>query len=96
MSVSFYIRIIDESPPTLFAAVFYIYRILTPSHSIYYDVPTPVTEREKQIYAELMKKIGFYEVIEQLIELEKRFNPEANREELLAKVNLDWELDIRQ
>jgi len=69
---------------------------LTPSHSIYYDVPTPVTEREKQIYAELLKKIGFYEVIEQLIELEKRFNPNGNREEWLEQLNLEWDLDIKQ
>lgn len=80
-------------PPTLVAAKFYIYRTLTPAHSVYRSVPPPETDDEKRNYEELMKKVGFFEVIEQLVELERDFEPEANREEILEKINQAWDED---
>lgn len=81
-------------PPTLVAAKFYIYRTLTPAHSAYRSVPHPETDDEKRNYEELMKKVGFFEVIEQLVELERDFEPKANREEILEKINQAWDQDI--
>ena len=78
-------------PPTLVAAIFYLYKLLTPSHSVYSPPPTPATEHEENIYNGLMEKIGLFEVIEQLVELEKEFEPGASREELLDRVNLAWD-----
>jgi len=83
-------------PPTLVAAKFYIYRTLTPAHSVYRSVPPPETDDEKRNYEELMKKVGFFEVIEQLVELERDFEQKANREEILEKINQAWDQDINQ
>jgi hypothetical protein len=82
-------------PPILVASKFYIYKILVPSHSVYPDTPDPANENEKKLYDELLNKVGFFEVIEQLIELESEFEPTATREELLEIINSEWNVDIR-
>jgi hypothetical protein len=80
-------------PPTLAAAIFFINRrfghivSLTPP-------PPPATQRERELYEQLRKKIGFFEVVEQLIRFEREINPNASREEVLEKINRDWDLDI--
>jgi len=44
-----------------------------------------------------MEKIGFLEVIEQLVELEREIAPTGtSREELLFRVNLEWDKDTRR
>lgn len=83
-------------PPTLVATLFYLYKTLTPSHSVYSPVPTPLTDREKKAYEELLGKAGSFEVVEQLVGLEKEFNPGISRVELLEKINRDWDNDIKQ
>lgn len=83
-----------QVPPTLVAAKFYIYKILTPAHSVYSRVPPPETDREREIYTDLIKKIGFFEVVEQLVELERVSEPLANREEILDKINAAWDKEI--
>ena len=83
-------------PPTLVASLFYLYKKLNPSHSVYSEVPKPATDREKILYEELLDKIGFFEVIEQLIEMEKEFHPISSREELLEIINQEWDKDIKQ
>lgn len=83
-------------PPTLVATLFYLYKTLTPSHSIYSPVPVPSTDREKRAYDELLKRIGSFEVIEQLVELEKEFELSVSRVELLEKIARDWDYDIKQ
>jgi hypothetical protein len=83
-------------PPTLVAARFYIYKLLAPSHSVYSKVPPAENEREKEIYDDLIKKVGFFEVIEQLVELEREFTPTASREEILKKINFEWDQEISQ
>lgn len=82
--------------PTLIAQNFYLTRILAPAHYIYPAPPEPKTEREKSIYAELLNKVGFSAIIEQLEALEKRFSPIATREELLDRINKAWDEDIKQ
>jgi tetratricopeptide (TPR) repeat protein len=83
-------------PPTLVATLFYLYKTLTPSHSVYSPIPTPITDRERKAYEELLKRIGSFEVIEQLVDLEKEFEPGASRVELLEKIARDWDYDIKQ
>ena len=83
-------------PPTLVAAIFYVYKTITASHSVYSPVPPPETDREKEIYAELLEKIRFFEVIEQLVALAQEFEPTANREEILEKINLEWDRDLNR
>lgn len=83
-------------PPTLVASLFYLYKTLAPSHSVYSEIPEPTTDKEKTIYEELLKKIGFFEVIEQLVALERASNPAATREELLEIINLAWDKDIKE
>ena len=80
-------------PPTLVAAIHYMRRNF--GHYISYPrPPSPHTPREDELYEELLKKIGFFEVIEQLINLEREYEPEASREKLLEKIDRDWDLDI--
>ena len=86
----------QKIPPTLVASLFYLYKTLAPSHSVYSQTPEPATGKEKTIYEELLKKIGFFEVIEQLVALEQAFNPMATREELLEIINLEWDKDIKE
>jgi tetratricopeptide (TPR) repeat protein len=81
--------------PTLVAAIFYLYKTITPAHSVYCKVPPPETSREKEIYDELIKKIGFFEVIEQLVDLEREFGSEASREKILEKINLAWDNEVK-
>ena len=81
-------------PPTLVASIFYTYKMLIPSHSVYPPVPEPETKRERKLYNELLAKVGFFEVIEQLIELENEYQPTATREELLQTINDEWDKDI--
>ena len=83
-------------PPTLVATLFYLYKNLAPSHSVYSEVPKPATDREKMLYEELLNKIGFFEVIEQLIAMEQEFNLAASREELLEIINREWDKDVKQ
>lgn len=83
-------------PPTLVATIFYIYKILIPSHSVYRTIPTPATVREKTAYEELLRRVGSFEVIEQLVEMEQEFLPQASRQELLEKIIRDWDLDIKR
>ena len=83
-------------PPTLVAAIFYIYKTLAPSHSVYRSVPSPETDEEKRIYKELIEKIGFFEVIEQLVDIERDFEPTASREEILEKINEEWDKDVNR
>jgi tetratricopeptide (TPR) repeat protein len=83
-------------PYTLVAAIFYLYKMITPSHSAYRTVPTPATDREKEVYDTILKKVVFFEVIEQLVELEKESTPTASREELLERINLEWDEEISQ
>ena len=81
-------------PPTLVASIFYTYKMLAPSHSVYSAVPEPETRKEKKLYNELLAKVGFFEVIEQLVELERERQPTATREELLQTINEEWDKDI--
>jgi hypothetical protein len=83
-------------PPTLVASLFYLYKALIPSHSVYKIIPKPSTDEEKKIYEELFRKIGFFEIIEQLLELEKEYNPTASREKLLNIINQEWDKDVGQ
>jgi len=83
-------------PPTLVATSFYVYKILMPSHSVYRRVPDPQTDRERKIYEELLNKVGFFEIIEQLVALEREFTPTTTREELLDRVNNEWDEDVKQ
>jgi len=83
-------------PYMLVASKFYIYKLLVPSHSVYSKVPPPETSKEKEIYDNLIKKVRFFEVIEQLIELERELTPTASREDLLERVNLTWDQEINQ
>jgi hypothetical protein len=78
------------------ATIFYIYKILIPSHSVYRTIPTPATVREKTAYEELLRRVGSFEVIEQLVEMEQEFLPQASRQELLEKIIRDWDLDIKR
>ncbi len=82
--------------PTLIAQIFYLTKILMPAHYIYPAPPEPKTEREKSIYAELLNKVGFSAIIEQLEALGKRFSPTATREELLERINNEWDEDVKQ
>ena len=82
-------------PPTLVAAIFYTYKTITPAHSVYSKVPNPETAREKEVYDNLIKKVGFFEVIEQLVELEREFEPAASREEILEIINHAWDQETR-
>ena len=83
-------------PPTLVASLFYLYKKLYPSHSVYSEEPKPSTDREKILYEELLGKIGFFEVIEQLITMEQEFHPISSREELLEIINREWDNDIKR
>jgi len=80
--------------PTIVAKDFYIYKILMPAHSVYSRVPDPKTEREKRIYNELINKVGFFEIIEKLEAFEREFSPTVTREELLDRINTEWERDV--
>lgn len=82
--------------PTLIARNFYLTKILTPAHYIYPAPPEPKTERENSIYTELLNKVGFSAIIEQLEALERRFSPTATREELLERINNEWDEDVKQ
>ena len=86
----------QKIPPTLVAALFYLYRTITPAHSVYRTVPPPKTRREQEIYETLRAKIGFFEVIEQLVDLQRECEPTASREEILEKINLAWDKDLNQ
>jgi hypothetical protein len=81
-------------PYTLVASRFYIYKLLAPSHSAYRTIPSPETSKEKEIYDDLIIKIGFFEVIEQLVELEQTLDPTASRETLLEKINFTWDNEV--
>ena len=80
-------------PPTLVAALFFIRsefgRFVPPP-----PAPAPATQREGELYEVLLRKIGFFEVVEQLIGLEFEKSPNSSREEALEKINSDWDLDI--
>jgi hypothetical protein len=84
----------ERMPVTLVAAAFYLYKTITPSHSVYRKVPPPKTRTEKVVYDELLNKVGFFEVIEQLVELERDVEPNTSREELLIKINHDWDKEV--
>lgn len=83
-------------PPTLVATIFFLYKTITPSHSVYSKVPPPETAREKEVYDDLIKKVGFFEVVEQLVELEREFEPAASREEILEIINHAWDQETRR
>jgi hypothetical protein len=83
-------------PPTLVAAIFYVYKTIAASHSVYSKVPPPETDREKEIYEELLEKVRFFEVVEQLVALEQEFTPMASREEMLKKINQEWDREINR
>lgn len=88
-------------PPTLIAAIAYLYQIIRPSHNITRSTPPPETEREEQLNQELQNKIGecngipLYNVLMQLIDLERRFYPDATQETILEHINHEWDLDIK-
>lgn len=82
--------------PTLIAKSFYAYKILRPSHSLYIKVSDPKTERERKIYEELLAKVGFFEIIEQLVALKQETSPTATREEFLERINNEWDEDVKQ
>jgi len=84
----------ERIPATLVAAIFYLYKTITPSHSVYPKIPSPKTRVEKVMYDQLLRKVGFFEVIEQLIELEREVEPDTSREELLVKINNDWDIEV--
>jgi hypothetical protein len=84
----------ERIPVTLVAAIFYLYKTITPSHSVYRKVPSPKTRTEKVVYDELLNKVGFFEVIEQLVELERDVEPNTSWEELLIKINHDWDKEV--
>lgn len=86
----------ERIPVTLVAAIFYLYKTITPSHSVYRKVIPPKTRIEKVVYDELLNKVGFYEVVEQLVELERDFEPDIIREELLIKINSEWDNEVKQ
>ncbi|HLO18309.1 MAG TPA: hypothetical protein VK206_25985 [Anaerolineales bacterium] len=80
-------------PPTLVAAISYLNRgmarfVSPPPSNI------PPTQRERELYDQLMKKIDDYSAVERLIRLEQERNPSASREEILQKLNKDWDDDI--
>ena len=80
-------------PPTLVSAMYFI---LLKFGRLVPHPPPPAfaTPRENELHQQLLRKIVFSEVIEQLIQLEREFDPEASREKLLEKLNRDWDLDI--
>lgn len=80
-------------PPTLVAAMYFL--LLKFGRLVPHPPPaTFATPRENELHQQLLRKIVFSEVIEQLIQLEREFEPEAGREKLLEKINRDWDLDI--
>jgi hypothetical protein len=78
-------------PPTLVAAMYFI---LLKFGRIIQHPPLPAPQAENELYQQLLRKIGFSDVIEQLIQLEREFDPDASREKLLEKINSDWDLDM--
>lgn len=85
----------ERIQPTMVAQVVYLSKIIRPAHSVYPRVPDPKTEHEKKVYEELLKKVGFFEIITQLEDLEQKFFPHATREELLDRINEEWDRDAK-
>lgn len=83
-------------PLTLIAKSFYAYKIKIPSHSVYSKVPDPKTERERKLYDEILRKVGFFEIIERFVALKQESSPHATREELLERINNEWDEDVKQ
>ena len=83
-----------DIPPTLVAAISYISRIITPAHIVYRKVPHPKTQREQEIYANLLAKVTFFEVIEKLVAIREENGPEFSREEILEKIDQEWDLEV--
>jgi tetratricopeptide (TPR) repeat protein len=82
--------------PTVIAKVIYISKILTPAHSVYPKVPDPQSAREEKLYKELINKVGFFEIIAKLEAMEREFSPTATREEVLDRINSEWDKDVNQ
>jgi len=80
--------------PTIVAKVIYISKILTPAHSVYPKVPEPHTARERELYNELLRKVGFFEIITKLESMAREFYPTTTREELLDRINAEWDMDV--
>lgn len=83
----------EPVPPTLAAAYFTL--LLTFSHPPYPNIPAPVSTREKKLYGELLKRVKIPQAIEKLIDMERRFAPDASRADLLERIIKAWDKDIQ-
>jgi hypothetical protein len=79
--------------PSIVVACFKL--LLSISHIPYPDIPAPATAREKRAYADLLKRAKIPQAIEKLIDLERRFAPNANRAELLERITKAWDADLK-
>jgi hypothetical protein len=83
----------EPIPPSIVAACFKL--LLKISHIPYPDIPAPASPREKKVYAELLKRVKIPQAIEKLIDLERRFFPNASRAELLERIIKAWDADVK-
>jgi hypothetical protein len=85
-------------PPTLVVALAYLSQLFRPARMVQRAPAPPKTEKEKELYEMLVKKIGecngvpLSYVIESLEEWERQFTPNTSREQILEKINQDWDL----
>lgn len=83
----------EDIEPSLVVAYFIL--LLKFSHPVYPDIPAPASAREKKLYAELLKRVKIHQAIEKLIDLERRFAPDAGRADLLERINKAWDKDMQ-
>jgi hypothetical protein len=83
----------EPIPPRMVVAYFKL--LLTFSHPPYPDIPAPASTREKKLYGELLKRVKIHQAIEKLIDLERRFAPNANRADLLERIIKAWDADVK-
>lgn len=80
-------------PPTLVVACSKL--LLKFSHPVYPNIPAPSSAREKKLYGELLKRVKIHQAIEKLVDLERRFAPDASRADLLARIINAWDADVK-
>ncbi len=86
-------RTTEDIEPSLVVAAFNL--LLKFSHPVYPDIPAPASPREKKLYAELLKRVKIPQAIEKLVDLERRFAPDASRADLLERIIKAWDKDMK-
>ena len=86
--------------PILSAAITYLYEFILPPHHGPIQRPLAVSQREEDLYNQLIIKIGVgsltaYKIIERLIDLQRESSSNASREELLEVIIQEWDKDIK-